>query len=346
MNINVANGANKPSIAQDANGNPYVAWSEKDKVYVKHWNADTNSWDLLGDVSGSFKARLSSISSAVTIGEIEPSISVGLDGTLGIAYVDNTSGASLLLVKKWTGTAWQDVGTLPLNIDPTRNASLPSLVVYSANLIYVAWQENNGTYNEVYVKKWDGTSWSRLPATGSLNTIADHAYDPVIKVNATGIPYVAFRQRNGGDDENYSVLVFQWNGSSGAWEQLGDRLPGDYSQCKNPSLAINLYGTLYTLHTSSSYDNLYTYTWNTDTNSWEGLGSGQLNAKPVLNTSLAVSLPSTSNDTGTLFALWSETDLSVWSVTVKYWDGSSWQGGENLNFDTTKLAGSAVISAR
>lgn len=346
LNINAANTATEPSIAQDGYGYPYVAWTENGEVYIKHWNAASGSWELVGDVTTPFKAKLTSISAGVTLGEYNPSISVGVDGTLAIAYIDNTSGTSLLLVKKWTGTAWEDVGTLPLNIDPLRNAGKPSLAVYSASLMYVAWVENNGTYTEVYVKKWDGTSWTRLPESGSLNTITDYTFDPMIKVNAVGIPYVVFRQRNGGGDEDYSVLVFQWNGSSGAWEQLDNRLPGDYSQYRNPSIALNLYGKLYTLHTSSSYNNLYAHTWDSDSSIWQGLGVGQLNSKPVYNTSLAVSLPSTSSDTGTLFALWSESDGAVWSITAKYWDGSTWQGGENLNFDTSKPAEGAAVSAR
>lgn len=345
LNINAGNSAFTPSIAQDSNGYPYVAWTEGWQVYIKHWNSTTNTWDLLGDVTGTLKAKLSSPYPAYVGGEQEPSISVGVDGTLAIAYTDNTSGTSRLLVKKWTGSAWVDVGTLPLNIDPSHNAYRPSLAVYSANLMYVAWEENNGTYYEVNVKKWDGTSWTRLPASSSLNTITDHARDPMIKVNAIGVPYVIFRQRQGGLDEDYSVLVFQWDGALSSWQQLDNRLPGDFSQYMNPSIALNLYGKLYTLHTSSASNNLYAHTWDSDSSSWVALG-GQLNTKPVGDTSLAVSLPSTSSDTGTLFALWSEENGTVYSITAKYWDGSAWQGGENLNFDTTKPAEDAVISAR
>ena len=107
LNMNPALDARKPSIAQDIYGWPYVAWEENNTIYAKHWNNLDQVWDSMGDITAAPLLARSGVaqSAVVALGAHAPSISVGQDGIVAVAYIDSTSGVSLLYVRQWDGGA-------------------------------------------------------------------------------------------------------------------------------------------------------------------------------------------------------------------------------------------------
>ncbi len=54
-----------------------------------------------------------------------------------VAYETDVAGMPSVLVARWSGTAWEQVGGA-LNQDPARGAHAPSLAVDSAGVVWVA----------------------------------------------------------------------------------------------------------------------------------------------------------------------------------------------------------------
>lgn len=81
------------------------------------------------------------------------------------------NGRPLVHVAKWTGTDWTRIGR-SLNASRDGFANLLALAG-AGNVLHLAWQERSVTGNtRIYVKRWDGSTWTST--TASLNVDADH----------------------------------------------------------------------------------------------------------------------------------------------------------------------------
>ena len=90
-------------------------------------------------------------------------------------------------------------------------------------------------YN-IYVKRWNGTSWDQLGAT--LNTaLPRNAGSASLSINPSGNPVVAFSELVSPNGHN--IYVKQWSGTQ--WTLLGNALDNQLvSNSLYPSLAITL----------------------------------------------------------------------------------------------------------
>lgn len=132
-------------------------------------------------------------------------------------------------------------------------ATHPAIAVDGSNNIYVAWSQHSypgqgptWDYSKIYVKKWNGSSWSPVGAGIYSGGTSDslQAFRPSIAV-LNGTPYVAWYE----GDNNIRIHVAHWNGTN-AW--VHDNGPGtdgamnpDYlsggnmrAQANGPSLAV------------------------------------------------------------------------------------------------------------
>jgi hypothetical protein len=204
---------------------PVVAWldhsSGSAQIYVKRWNG--TSWDELGgSASGS--------GVSATTGNAEaPVVAVQPDGNPVVAWLDrpSSSGPTDVLLKRWNGTAWEELGGsasgggVSQSAGSTIGSQDPSVAVDSTGQIYVAWKfadtPNNVCCNLwIYVKRWNGTSWEELGGSGSgmgVNGTSDGSA-PVIKIDGADRPVVAWNEQMTG----CAVWLRRWNGS--AWEEL------------------------------------------------------------------------------------------------------------------------------
>lgn len=220
-----------------------------------------------------------------------------------------------------------------LNIDVNRSALAPSVSIDSSTP-FVAWQENNGTAEQIYVRFYNGFGWQ--PCGGSLNQDVNRsAANPSLAFNGS-TPYIAWQETDG---INNKIWVRYYDGFN--WQPQGAQLNVDANRsATNPSLAVNG-GVPYVAwnETTAGASRLYVKRYSGGL--WQLCGS-YLNYDAnysALNPSLAFS-------GSTPYVAWQESDGLRQHVWVKYYDGASWQPcGSFLNVDANRNATNPSICA-
>ncbi|HEV3229580.1 MAG TPA: hypothetical protein VGY97_08910 [Solirubrobacteraceae bacterium] len=239
LNVDTTHNAGQPSITNVA-GVPYVAWSENngastDQVFVKSF--DGSNWNLVGsnplNIDPSKSAENPSLTTVAgvpyvawweasatvhkinvaqfngsmwspaggalnTLDAHNPSIA-GIGGVPYAAWYEaNGSNKSQIRVAQFNGSMWSAVGG-SLNIDQTQNAANPSLAGIGG-MPYVAWHELSATANnQVHVAHFTAGSWS--PIGGSPNVDPTKAARDASLIGIGGVPYVAWAESNGTNNE-------------------------------------------------------------------------------------------------------------------------------------------------
>ena len=117
------------------------------------------------------------------------------------------------------GGEWRELGggPSPINHTPGNNAERPSLTAIGG-VAYVAWDEFDGTNNEIRVSKLNatGTAWTEVGGGASpINQDPSrNAQNPSL-TSIGGVPYVAWMEEDG---PNFEIRVSRFNGTS--WTQV------------------------------------------------------------------------------------------------------------------------------
>jgi hypothetical protein len=217
-------------MAIGPDGTPYVAWEDDgdgDKeIYVRRWK--NNRWEEVGTGS----ATDGGISDNDGL-SLWPSIAIAPDGVPYVAWAD-TSGESLqIYVLRWDGYNWREVGSGSASDDGISKStggistgagfSDPSMAIDPGGEVYIAWVDGSSGRGEVYVRRWNGSSWEEVgsgsASGGGISDDGTYSFNASIAVGRNGIPYVAW-------EYNYDLGIYvrRWNGSR--WEEVG---PGSAS---------------------------------------------------------------------------------------------------------------------
>jgi hypothetical protein len=210
--------ANDPSLAVSG-GVPYVAWTEddgtNDEVRVSRLNQAGTAWEqVVGGPSPINQADDESAryTSLTVIGGVPYVAWTETDGTNYEVRVSRLNRA---------GNAWEQVvgGASPINQDPNRSASQPSLAAIGG-VPYVAWDEGDGTNGEVRVSRLNqaGTAWEQVVGGASpLDQAADGNTEDPRLADIGGVPYVTWDENDG---TNFEVRVSRLNQAGTAWQQV------------------------------------------------------------------------------------------------------------------------------
>jgi len=215
------------SLAITPEGVPWVAWtnlpapgsgSTDSEIYVRRF--DGASWVEVG--AGS--ATGGGISNNSGISE-EPSIAIGSDGSVFVAWTDDSSGDAEIYVKRWSGSAWVAVGANSASgggiSNNTESSRSPSLAVVNANQAYVAWVDRSGGDTEIYALLWNGTHWAQAgvgaASGGGISNNAGDSLEVSLSIGRNMLPFAAWTDlSSGGGGEIYAR---RWNGT--VWQQVG-----------------------------------------------------------------------------------------------------------------------------
>jgi hypothetical protein len=231
--------AQQPSLALDSFNNPMVAWVEdsdttltepSDNIYVK------------GYIKNVFAPFGNALDFTVSNDASNPSISLDNAAQPVVAWVEQGSSSDVL-VKRWNKAlnTWLPALTPPDNV-LNNNVYSPSLAVEKSTNVnafnpVVAWEEDNGSNRDIYVKRWNGTAWTNYGTGTPLDkSAANSATQPSLVLDSTNRPYVAWTERVGTTN---NIYVKRWTGT--AWAFVGGSTGLDFSLSNEaifPSLAI------------------------------------------------------------------------------------------------------------
>ena len=238
----------------------------------------------------------------------QPSVSrVAIDG-FGVIYAAGdfqysgpTTNFPVNRIARWTGSAWQQIGSSGLG------GEVRALQVVSSNNMYAG-----GTFAN-YVARWNGTSWATL-GSGMNYFVNDLFLEGLSVLHAGGVFWDA-----GGRAVSH---VATWNGAT--WTNLGQGFRS-YNEARITAATSDGTTHYVAVHNSQyiSPAGAQTDLWRWDGAQWWALGPG------FLGTVHALAL----NATGQLFAAGSFTNIGGVGVTnVARWNGTAWtNAGPGLN---------------
>ena len=210
----------------DAQGNPIVAWNpysdfgDANNVYIKRWNGE--NWVFVGHNPLDNAKSQNTYASSV----------VSSNGHLAIVLFEGSGNLNNFYVKKFMTRVWKPLGN-SLNVDPNNKAINPSISLKQDDTPVVAWQEFDGSSNNIYVKQWNGLNWSQL-GTAIDKLLINDAQHPSLALDSNDVPILAWQ-------ENNNIFVRKWNGS--AWINVGGVLDNVQSRkAITPALVLNAIG--------------------------------------------------------------------------------------------------------
>ncbi|MBB6097374.1 hypothetical protein HNR42_000788 [Deinobacterium chartae] len=141
----------------------------------------------------------------------EPQIALAASGQPVVAYLEGNVAASDVRVKRWNGSRWVALGG-PLNVRPQTYTLDPQLRLDRQGRPVVAWIEDAGGVDSLFVKRWTARGWKTLG--GRLNGQRP-AEAPALALLPTGEPVVGWNETAG---ETSRVLVRRWTAQG--WKPL------------------------------------------------------------------------------------------------------------------------------
>ena len=97
-----------------------------------------------------------------------PSLAIAPDGTAYVAWEDDGGGDWEIYVRRWNGTIWEEVGSGSASgggiSDNGGWSRSPSLAVAPDGMPHVAWSDDSGGDYEIYLLRWNGSSWEEVGA--------------------------------------------------------------------------------------------------------------------------------------------------------------------------------------
>jgi hypothetical protein len=156
----------------------------------------------------------------------DQALALGADKQPVVAYLEEKNPNYTVRVKRFDGTAWQELGTGVGSAAP--NKIEEPLLVLDGNTPIVAWLEGSSGSKVINVKRWDGTAWQTLG--NALNSSLTGASNLQLAISKTGTVVVSRAQFN------LLAAATQWRVSflSGSqWQSYGDA----YTKSANSSEA-------------------------------------------------------------------------------------------------------------
>ena len=326
---NTSGRSDSPVHAITPGGAPVVAWDDDrgdgEEIYVRTWNGST--WaEIGGSASG---GGVSTTPGAST----SPAVAVAADGAPIVAWEVSAGADYEIYLRRWNGSTWVEMGGSASGGGISNNTGGsygPAVLIGSDGAPVVAWFDASGGDWEIYVKRWNGSSWvemgSGAAAAGGISNNSGASRLPALVVGPGGAPVIVWEDDSGGDWEIYAR---QWNGS--AWAEMGsgsasgDGVSNNSGTSIKPRLAAGPDGNpLVTWEDNSDGDaEIYVRRWNGS--AWVEMGSGSAAGGGISNNGGASSAPVPAiGPDGTTLIAWHDNSGTNYEAYVRRWNGSAW----------------------
>ena len=213
LNVDSAQAGTVPSIASVA-GVPYITWTESvttvnhDQIHVARLDPNGTTWDPVGTALNVDLAKQGNQPRIADVG-----------GAPFVTWEEGASGQRQVFVKKFNGTSWVSVGTGSLNVDATKDATDPHIAGIGG-APYVAWEEADGSAEQDWVKRFDGTNW--VTVGPSLNIDPAHS---AARPSIAGVGTIPYALWSDGASGISTVRVGRFDGTR--WVLVGGPINSD-----------------------------------------------------------------------------------------------------------------------
>lgn len=195
----------------------------------------------------------------------------------------------------------------------------------------VAWVEHTPDNKEIYVRRWNGTTWAEMGVGSASGGGISHDHsvsdDPSVAIGRDGMPIVSWG--NGFPFGGGDIFVRRWDGTT--WAEMGaDSASGMgislTDAAGEPSLAVAPDGTPMVAYVNGTGNGLQIYVKQWNGAAWVEVGVGSASGGGVSNDgtkSLAPSL-AIGPDSRPVVA-WVDMPIDIFEeIFVRRFDGSSW----------------------
>lgn len=323
----------RPALAVDGNNRPVIAWEDSYSVYAARWTGST--YQQLGGPLN-------------TTPSIRSAVMVDASGAPVVSFIQiaQDSTDDCVRTRRWTGTAWVDVG------------GLVCLPTYDAVSVASAFDKQGqpllavllrGTYLEdarVHVYRFNGVAWEQVgDAVGALGYLAwDLQVDtaqPVIAVDSSDRIVVAWDEYFWRGDLAGKSYAHVFRRNNGQWVRVGTQLPSSNVSSRYPSLALAPNGTPWVAYLKDGavevvreQSGAWVSTSTTGLKGWSG---------PVYSTNAPL-LRIDSAGTATVVLL-EQLTRNDFGRFLRKWNGTAWAVVDNHfgPLDTSYLGWNAVV---
>jgi hypothetical protein len=247
------------------------------------------------------------------------SMAIAPDGTPYVAWHDQSGDDSEIYVRRWNGSSWEEVGAGSASgggiSDNSGDSVFPSIAVALEGTPYVVWYDRSSWVFEIYVRRWNGSSWEELGAGsasgGGISDVVGSRLHSSSMAIGRALSDIVFRYSN----ENSSVyIVFFSPGTPVA-------IAPDSTPYVAWQVCFSWYGFI------CDHSEIYVRRWNGS--SWEEVGAGSASGGGISNTNSLSQSPSVAvAPEGTPYVAWYDQDWISFDdseIYVRRWNGSSWE---------------------
>lgn len=214
-----------PVLHTSSDGQIFFAGSEEQDarpkgVFVATWSQD--SWRFLG---GSLDDETKNY-------YVAPMLATGADQTPWVAWEPVIGGRRFIRVSRWTGEAWQPVGSDSLSELSRGALGRPQLALTSGGGVWLAWASGGDT-PAIHLARFDGHDWTAVSTPPSARGAS--ASEVRIVVTPDGQPILAWVQKDA--KENVQLEVAEWSGSDWVQRVSGFHRVEGFSEVSAPILS-------------------------------------------------------------------------------------------------------------
>jgi parallel beta-helix repeat protein len=254
-----------PSLASESDGTVHIAWSDN-----TNYDGSGSDYDIFYKkyVPGTGWSITEVVSTESTSGSFDPSIAIGLDGIVHIAWIDSTnyhySGIDYdVFYKRWVfETGWTT--TEVVSTESIDNSENPSIAIGSDGTVHVTWQDytdygGSGSDCDIFYKKYmNGVGWTTTEAVSTEST--SNSYAPSLAVGSDGTVHITWEDETnyGSSGTDKDILYKKWVMSAG-WSTTEVVSTESTGASYRSSLDVRLDGSVH-------------ISW-TDTTDYDGAGS-------------------------------------------------------------------------
>ena len=181
-------------------------------------------------------------------------ITPALAKTRAAFYAEKPSRTDSILNEYGEDGQWVEIGSGSATDGGISNSGKngaswePSLAISPDGMPLVAWYGSSGSNPEIYIRRWDGTSWVEMgsgsASGGGISDSNGSSFEPSLAIDPDGTPVIAWA-----DDSSDIVQIYvrRWDGTSwvemGSGSASGGGISNTDGESFSTSLAISSEGT-------------------------------------------------------------------------------------------------------